>query len=84
MAEREDPDLVILDIFMPEKEGIETILDLRQTDPGLKVIVMSGGGVSGCFDYLRHAEYFGALRTFSKPFCVSEMVEAVEAVVPTA
>jgi CheY-like chemotaxis protein len=37
-------DLVILDLFMPEKDGLETIIELRHHSPGVPIIVMSGGG----------------------------------------
>ena len=78
------PDLVIVDIFMPEKEGIETILELRHVDPSIKCIAISGGGLSGSLVYLKHAEYFGALRTFSKPFLLSEMLDAVGELAPAS
>lgn len=81
---RECPsDLVIVDIFMPGKEGIATIIELRHLDPEVKCIVISGGGLSGSLDYLQHAESFGALRSFSKPFRVAEMLDAVGELVPT-
>ena len=52
---------------MPEKEGMETILELKKIDPSVKIIVVSGGGRSVPEDYLSIAEYFGAIKSFRKP-----------------
>ncbi|OYT17136.1 MAG: response regulator [Bacteroidetes bacterium 4572_77] len=62
------PDIVITDIIMPEKEGIETILDLRRKDPKMKIIAISGGGRVNPMDNLRSARLLGADATFEKPF----------------
>ena len=59
--------IVILDIVMPEMEGIETMQKLRQNDPGVKIIAVSGGGSVDAVEYLRLAETFGASRTLYKP-----------------
>lgn len=72
------PDLVITDLIMPDKEGIETILELRRDYPGLKIIAMSGGGVIGAQEYLKMARSVGAHRVFKKPFGMGEFLEAVE------
>ena len=77
--QKEQPaDLVITDIIMPDKEGVETIIELRQADPDLKIIAMSGGGRIGATDFLEVAKQYGATRTFSKPFDRKAMLEAVE------
>lgn len=60
-------DLVITDLIMPEKEGIETIRDLRKMFPEIKIIAMSGGGVVGPESYLKIAKSLGAQKTFVKP-----------------
>jgi DNA-binding response OmpR family regulator len=70
-------DLIITDILMPEKEGIEIILELRKTAPGVKIIAISGGGRTGKLDVLPIAKSFGALRTLAKPFERQELLEAV-------
>jgi YesN/AraC family two-component response regulator len=72
-------DLVITDIIMPEKEGVETIQILLRQHPGLKVIAISGGGRTGNFDYLALAKKLGANRILKKPFRKSELLEAVDA-----
>lgn len=75
---RADPtDLIITDILMPEKEGLETIMDLRREFPEAKIIAMSGGGRAGNLDFLEIAGVLGAQRTLHKPFKLQEMLEAV-------
>lgn len=77
-AHRERPaDLVITDIFMPEQEGIETIIELRRDFPDVKIIVMSGGGRLAGGDYLLAARQLGAARAVEKPFHLREMLDAV-------
>lgn len=71
-------DLIITDIIMPEKEGIETITELRRTHPNLKIIVISGGGRTGKKDYLRMASRLGARHTLAKPFRAEALIEAVD------
>lgn len=73
----EHPDLVITDIVMPQKEGFETIMELRKENPDVKVIAMSGGGRHGTEDYLSVARKLGACRTVSKPFMRDEMLRVV-------
>ena len=75
---KESPaDLVITDLIMPEKEGIETIMDLRREYPHVKIIAMSGGGIIQAEDYLGMARGVGADRVFEKPFGVADMLKAV-------
>jgi two-component system, chemotaxis family, chemotaxis protein CheY len=71
-------DLVITDIQMPEKDGLETILELRQLSPLTPIIAMSGGHRDGRVDVLGDATQLGAFRTISKPFGLREMLQAVE------
>jgi len=76
---REQPvDLIITDIIMPEKDGIEMILELRHDFPNLKIIAISGGGRLGPDGYLEMAQKLGAHRTFFKPFNRREILDAVE------
>ena len=60
-------DLVVTDILMPEKEGIETIVKLRREFPGLKIIAVSGGGNIGPESYLDAAKLLGAHVPLTKP-----------------
>ncbi len=71
-------DLVITDIIMPEKDGIETILDLKRSNENLKVIAISGGGRGEPENYLHSASLLGANRTMKKPFTNEEVLSAVE------
>jgi len=74
------PDLVITDIVMPQKEGLQMILELRRADPDSKVIAMSGGGRYSNSDYLKLAKKFGARATLCKPFQREEILNAVREV----
>ncbi len=60
-------DLVIVDIFMPRQEGIETLMELQHEFPTLKSIAISGRGMTDGFDYLSYARAFGADWTSTKP-----------------
>ena len=69
-------DLIITDIIMPEKEGIETIIELKKVYPEIKLIVMSGGGWYGTDIDFDMAKKLGA-RTLDKPFALRELLDAV-------
>lgn len=76
---RENPtDLIILDIFMPWKEGLETIMELRRDFPESKILAISGGGKMGYYDYLAKARRLGAQKSLTKPFERQEMLEVIE------
>ncbi len=70
-------DLVITDIIMPEKDGIETIMDMKRANAQLKVIAISGGGRAEPENYLHSARLLGADRTIKKPFTNEDILEAV-------
>lgn len=75
---RENPtDLVITDIIMPEKEGIEIIIELKRDYPDVKIIAISGGGRINPEDYLDIAKKLGAHRIFTKPVERKELLNAV-------
>ena len=71
-------DLIITDIIMPEKEGIETILELRREFPDVKIIAISGGGRFDPGVYLEAAEKFGVARTFGKPVDRKELLDDIQ------
>lgn len=80
-AFREQPaDLVITDLIMPEKEGLEMIRDLVSEFGKVKIIAISGGGRLDPGDYLRTARVFGAKKTIHKPFGRTELLDAVKEV----
>ncbi|GAB6906637.1 Response regulator receiver domain protein [Desulfosarcina cetonica] len=62
------PDLVIMDLFMPEKEGLETIFDLKREHKDIKIIAISGGWKVGSQNYLEAALELGADDYIAKPF----------------
>lgn len=78
LYERDRPDLIITDIIMPEKEGVETIIALRRADPNLPIIAISGGGRLEATDFLTMARKLGARRTLAKPFRRDQLLEAVD------
>ncbi len=71
-------DLVLTDIIMPDKEGIETIIDLKKHHPGIKIIAMSGGGRIQPHSYLECAKALGAEYTLEKPFLRKELCDAID------
>jgi DNA-binding response OmpR family regulator len=70
-------DVVITDIVMPGKEGLETIRALRAQDLDVRIIAISGGGVGRADDYLNVAQKLGATRILAKPFSGAEIVALV-------
>src|SRR4051812_37978620 len=61
-------DIVVTDIVMPDKEGLETIAELKRKHPGVPIVAMSGGGENAQpMDYLRMAKMLGATRLLAKP-----------------
>jgi DNA-binding NtrC family response regulator len=74
---RQTPDLVITDMLMPEKDGIETIIEMKGESTRVKIIAVSGGGHIGPDDYLYMAKKLGVVRTFSKPIAMEALLAAV-------
>ncbi len=68
-------DVVITDIVMPERDGLETLLHVRKTQPDAKVIVITGAGNDL---YLDNAHGLGASRVFAKPVKLEEIAAAVK------
>lgn len=63
---------------MPEKEGLETIREIRRINSDIKIIAISGGGLSDPGMYLDFAAKFGAVKTFSKPVENDILLSAVK------
>jgi CheY-like chemotaxis protein len=75
-------DVVVTDIFMPGREGLETIKLLRQEFPAVKIIAISGGGDLGIEgQYLQIAGHLGASRTLRKPFGSDALLSAIRELV---
>lgn len=78
LAQHDTPvHLIISDIVMPEKEGIELLMELRRQHPNIPVINISGGGRISGQDYLKTAERLGAVATFSKPLNEEALIEKI-------
>jgi DNA-binding NtrC family response regulator len=76
-------DLVITDLHMPEKNGIEMIVELLSHTPGIRIIAMSGGGQTKRLDLLGNATMLGAVLTIEKPFTLGEMMSVVHRALAT-
>jgi DNA-binding response OmpR family regulator len=61
-------DLAIVDLLMPEQDGLETILQMHRLWPQVKIIAISGGGRYGLMHLLQVAKTFGANQILPKPF----------------
>ena len=73
-------DLLLIDIFMPEMDGLETIRVVRKSRPKLPIIVMSGSTLERAEmpDYLSFATKLGAVESPRKPFKPAALVEMVD------
>lgn len=76
--ERSRVDVVITDILMPNREGIETIIQIRSSGYPLRLIAMSGGARLGTVDYLEIAERLGADAVLHKPFSRAQFLATLE------
>jgi CheY-like chemotaxis protein len=74
---RQNADLLITDIVMPEMDGVETVRAARQLKPELPILAISGGGSFDPQDYLGIAQVFGANAVLPKPFRPAELIEKV-------
>ena len=75
----ENPDLVIVDIIMPDKDGIEIIREMRRLRPTTRIIAMTGGGRFPNLDFLKMARAFGAADAVAKPIDPDDLAARVEA-----
>ena len=78
LLEKQHFDLVITDLIMPEREGMETITYIKKNFPAIKIIAISGGGRIGPETYLPPALELGASRAFAKPFPIEDLTTAVK------
>jgi CheY-like chemotaxis protein len=72
----QDCDLLITDLYMPGREGLEIIAQLRQIDPHLKILAISGGLSKHLM--LKTAQTLGASKVLAKPFTPEELLNAVK------
>ena len=69
-------DIVITDIYMPEKDGLQTIREIKKEFPEAKIIAMSGI-TQGNMDFFQVARYFGAIDCIRKPFEPDDIIRIV-------
>ncbi len=73
----EPADVVVTDVLMPGKEGMETIVELREEAPDVRILVVSGGGTMLGESTLSDAQALGADASLAKPFTVDQLRSAV-------
>lgn len=76
-------DLVITDLLMPEKDGLETIAELRRSAKGIKILAITGAVPGGPLDFREHARALGAQAALAKPFTPDQLREAMRKLLPT-
>jgi DNA-binding response OmpR family regulator len=79
---RFQPDLVVTDILMPGRDGLETIRALATNNPAFSLLAISGGGRLDGRVYLTLAQHLGATATLAKPFSNREFLKVVEGLLP--
>jgi YesN/AraC family two-component response regulator len=80
---REQPfDLILTDIHMPGKDGLEMIAEARHAQPRVKIMAMSGGGCFDGADFLQVARILGAHEVIEKPFSTERLIAAIQRLLP--
>ncbi len=74
------PDLLITDIDLPIKNGLELILEIRQTDNNTDIMAISGEGMGGRAEYLKVADLLGANCILRKPFTPAQFSARVKSI----
>ena len=72
-------DVVLLDIFMPEKDGLETLLEIRERFPHIAVLSMCETGLRSKYDFLSVAKKFGASDVLQKPIRLADVIQIIDA-----
>lgn len=83
MCHKNPPDVVITDIFMPNRDGIEVLMELKRSCPRTKIIAMTGGGQMRMMEIASAAKHLGAAHILHKPFERESLLAAVNAVLGT-
>jgi len=83
MFHRNPPDVVITDIFMPNRDGLEIIKELKHSNPRTKIIAMTGGGSLRMMEIASAAKLLGADHVLDKPFESESLLAAINAVLVT-
>ena len=77
IAEERKPHLIITDIIMPESDGIEVITVVKEKNPKIKILAISGGGRISAKDHLKIAKQLGASGVLAKPFSTEELISEI-------
>ena len=77
IVEAEAVDLIVLDMLMPNKDGIETIIELKRRQSGVRILAISSGGSMDVDSLLKPALAFGADRVMSKPLRISTFATTI-------
>lgn len=80
MIEAEAPDALVVDILMPDRDGLNLIMDLRPRLESLRVVAITGGGRIGAGPVLQMAQGLGAHAALAKPFSTDELKSALQLV----
>jgi len=75
------PTVVVTDILMPNREGLETIMKMRERSPAVKILAISGGGLLGAASVLDLARRLGADAVLAKPFRSDQVLEAARTLI---
>ena len=75
--ESESIDMILTDVLMPEKDGIEVIIEAKQKYPNVKILAISGGGYISAANYLKMAKNLGANESVMKPFDIDDLLGKV-------
>ena len=73
-------DLIISDILMPDKDGLEMIDEVKKTYPNIKIIAISGGGQISSKEYLNLANHMGVVKSIPKPIMRNELIKTIKEV----
>ena len=81
--ESDPPNVIITDVYMPEMDGIEFLIQLSEVAPEIPAIAISGGGMLGTKHVLEDAHHLGAVATLSKPFTPADVRRVLSEVLPS-
>lgn len=77
LLQKETFDMIVTDVLMPEKDGIEVIMEAKKRQPKIQIVAISGGGYISAENYLKMAGDLGASATVVKPFDIDLFIDKV-------
>lgn len=83
-VETQGSDAAVVDILMPERDGLNFIMDIRKARPDIRIVAITGGGLMGAGPLLKMAAGLGADAVLVKPFSATELADALNADAPAA